>query len=153
MPTPTRSTPRAVALVLDGHSRAAAETVLALPRDVEVHVSASSDDCLCFASPRVAQRWRQPTDPAEFVVWLERQDEQHGYALIVPVTETSLVALKSHAMPPALRAKAVIGDEDAIDVALSKDRTARVAESLGIRVPKGRPVSYTHLTLPTICSV
>lgn len=141
MSTPTRPAPRAVALVLDGHSRAAAETVLALPRDVEVHVSAASDDCLCFASPLVAQRLRQPADPAEFLAWLQQLDAQHGYALIVPVTETSLIALKSHAVPAALRAKAVIGDEAAIDVALSKDHTVRVAEGLGIRVPKGRLVT------------
>lgn len=148
MTSPARSAPPAIALILDGHSRASAETVLALPRNITLHVAAAAHDALAFASPRVVQRLQQPTDPAEFIDWLVQLDSTHGYALVVPSTETSLIALKSHRVPAALRAKAVLGDEASIDVALSKHETARVAEGLGIRVPQGVMVSEAA-TAPT----
>lgn len=136
----TRGRGRPAVLVLDGHSKAAAEAVLALPAACELHVAATRAGSLAFASGRVARRLIQPEDPAGLAAWIEALDREHGYRLILPSTEASLVALKPMRLDPALRARAVLAEEASIDIALSKDDTMRVAAGLGIRVPAARLV-------------
>src|SRR5262245_28990076 len=57
-----RVTPAPRALVLDGHSRAAVETVQSLGRrGVVVHVAAETSDSLAFRSSYPERRFRQPS--------------------------------------------------------------------------------------------
>ena len=58
-------------LVLDGHSRAAVETVQSLGRaGAHVTVAAASDDALAFASRHAKRRFWQPSGPAVLADWL-----------------------------------------------------------------------------------
>jgi protein-tyrosine-phosphatase/predicted ATP-grasp superfamily ATP-dependent carboligase len=128
-------------LILDGHSKAAAAAVLALPTSGTLHVAAIEKDCLCFASPRVSRWLIQPRAVTELRAWIEQLDRAERYDLIIPSTETSLLALKADDLEPALRAKAVLPPEASLDVALDKQRTLELAESLGVPIPRGRRIA------------
>lgn len=128
-------------LILDGHSKASAETVLALPRWCEIHVAGVGTDCLAFASRRVAQRLSQPSSPRALRAWLEARDRDECYDLIVASTEASLLTIKSQTLAPPLRTKAVIPDESSLDIALDKQRTLDLAQRLGIKVPRSSLVT------------
>lgn len=125
-------------LILDGHSTAAAATVLALPRTCELHVAAMTRDCPCLASRRIAKRFIQPRTIAALRSWLEELDRTEQYGLVIPSTETSLLAVKAQNLDPGLRARAVLPSESSLDTALDKQRTLALAEKLGIRLPRGR---------------
>jgi len=43
-------------LILDGHARAAAESLLSLPQSCVLHVAATEPDALALVSPRIARR-------------------------------------------------------------------------------------------------
>jgi protein-tyrosine-phosphatase/predicted ATP-grasp superfamily ATP-dependent carboligase len=128
-------------LILDGHSKAAAAAVLALPARSELHVAATEEDCLCFASPRIARKLAQPRAVAKLRTWIEQLDRDENFDLIIPSTEASLLAVKPDDLDPALRAKAVVPSEASLDVALDKQRTLALADRLGVRIPHGRAIA------------
>ena len=125
-------------LVLDGHSRAALETLQSLGRaGVQVDVAAEAKDCLAMHSRYAARKLRQPSQEkvADFHAWLRAQDQKRNYALIVAATEASLLGLRQLAENDALRGKALIPGDDALDIALDKEKTLRLARDLGLPVP------------------
>lgn len=124
-------------LILDGHSKAAAESVLSLPRTCVLHVAAVEPDALAFASPRVTRKLIEPAIVDAMREWLVALDHHERYDLILCSTEASLLALKSGALDPRIRRKAVLPDEASLDIALDKQRTADLAQALGIRTPRG----------------
>lgn len=124
-------------LILDGHSSAAAASVLALPRECILHVAAMEDDCLCFASRRVTQRHRQPREREALRHWLCDLYTRENFDLVIPSTETSLLAVKASDLDPTLRSRCVLASEASLDTALDKRRTLEVAARLGVRVPQG----------------
>lgn len=128
-------------LILDGHSRAAAESLLSLPKSCELHVAATEPDALALISRRIARRLNQPAIVDALREWLAVLDGSEHYDLILCSTEASLLALKSGAVDPALRAKAVLPSEAALDITLDKQRTANFANSLGIKTPRGTLVT------------
>lgn len=128
-------------LILDGHSRAAAESLLSLPKSCELHVAATEPDALALVSRRIARRLVQPSIVDALREWLVVLDGSEHYDLILCSTEASLLALKSGTIDPALRAKAVLPSEAALDVALDKQRTANFAQLLGIKIPRATLVS------------
>ncbi|MDQ3289393.1 MAG: ATP-grasp domain-containing protein [Pseudomonadota bacterium] len=123
-------------LVLDGHSKAAAATVLALADFADVDVATVRLDAPSCASPRVQQRLHQQAAVDTLADWVGTADRAAGYTLIVPSTEAALVALKSQTLDPALRAKLLLPDEASIDIALDKHRTWSMARALGVPVPE-----------------
>ena len=133
-----------IALVLDGHSRAALETVQSLGRlGIRTHIAAESADILAFASRYPVLRLQQPPPlpSSSFVDWLRAVDDEHSYRLIVPTTETSLKVLVTLAEGEPLREKAVVPSNASLEVALDKDRTLSLAKELGIPVPSSRIIS------------
>ncbi|HET9835685.1 MAG TPA: ATP-grasp domain-containing protein [Rhodanobacteraceae bacterium] len=124
-------------LILDGHSKAAAESVLSLPKACVLHVGAAEPDALVFASRRPARKLVQPVAVDAFREWVCALDANEHYDLILCCTEASLLALKSEALDSNLRAKMVLPSEAALDIALDKQRTADLAQSLGIKTPRG----------------
>ena len=81
-----RSMSEMTVLVLDGHSRAALETLQSLGRaGLQVDLAAEARDCLAIHSRYVARRSRQPlrSRAADFHAWLRAQDAKRNYALIV----------------------------------------------------------------------
>jgi protein-tyrosine-phosphatase len=123
-------------LILDGHARAAAESVLSLPRSCVLHVAAVEPDALAFASPRVAYALAQPANVEALREWLLALDRRERYDLILCSTEASLLALKPDGLDPRVRAKAVLPGEPSLDIALDKRRTAELARSLDIKTPR-----------------
>lgn len=124
-------------LILDGHSKAAAESVLALPKSCELHVAANEPDAVVFASLRPARKLVQPAAVDAFREWVRALDSNEHYDLILCSTEASLLALKAEALDANLRSKMVLPAEAALDVALDKQRTADLANELGIKTPRG----------------
>jgi len=127
-------------LVLDGHSRAALETLQSLGRaGLQVDLAAEAKDCLARQSRYVTRKLQQPTQEriADFHSWLRAQHRIRNYALIVPATETSLLGLRQLNENDPLRRKAVIPADKAIDIALDKEKTWQLARELGVPAPVG----------------
>jgi protein-tyrosine-phosphatase/predicted ATP-grasp superfamily ATP-dependent carboligase len=135
---PARSMSKMTVLVLDGHSRAALETLQSLGRaGVQVDLAAEGKDCLATHSRYAARKLQQPPQKslADFHAWLRMQDQQRNYALIVPATEVSLLGFRHLDEDDPLRSKAVIPCNEAIDIALDKEKTWQLARDLRIPVP------------------
>ena len=123
-------------LVLDGHSRAALETMQSLGRaGMQVDLAAETTDCLAMHSRYAAKKLRQPSQVAEFHAWLRAEDAKRNYALIVPATEASLLALRQLDEKDPLRRKAVIPENAALEIALDKEKTWQLAHQLGVPTP------------------
>lgn len=123
-------------LILDGRSPAATECVLALATSCEAHLAAPGGRC-GYSDRNVERLLSQPEPPDQLRDWLQDLFRSERYQLVIPSTEISLQALKSGNLPPALRASMAIPEEESIDIALNKLRTAEAAARLGIAVPKG----------------
>jgi protein-tyrosine-phosphatase/predicted ATP-grasp superfamily ATP-dependent carboligase len=131
-------------LVLDGHSRAALETVQSLGRaGMQVDLAVEAQDCLAMHSRYVSRKLQQPSQEcaADFQSWLREQDSLRKYMLIVPATETSLLGLRQLDENDPLRCKAVLADDKALDIALDKDKTWQLAQHLGVPTPSGVSLS------------
>src|SRR5437899_1606553 len=135
---PARSMSKMTVLVLDGHSRAALETLQSLGRaGFQVDLAAEAKDCLAMHSRYAARKLQQPSQAADFHAWLRAEDKQHNYALIVPATETSLLMLRGLDENDPLRCKAIIPGNAALEIALDKEKTWQLARELGVPVPGG----------------
>ncbi len=123
-------------LVLDGHSRAALETMQSLGRaGMQVDLAAETESCLAMHSRYAARKLQQPSQVAKFHAWLREQDATRNYALIVPATEASLLALRQLDEKDPLRRKAVIPGNAALEIALDKEKTWQLAHQLGVPTP------------------
>jgi predicted ATP-grasp superfamily ATP-dependent carboligase len=142
-------------LVLDGHSRAAVEAVQSLGRArLEIDVAAESLDCLAMRSRYVTRKLLQPSSgPAahDFHRWLCEQDAQRNYELIVPSTETSLLSLRLLEESNSLRARAALPSNEALDIALDKNRTWQLGRELGLPAPESVLLlpANAHIDFPT----
>lgn len=126
-------------LVLDGHSRAAVETVQSLGRaGVEIDVASESRPCAAMRSRYATRKLNQPLPlaPDDFHRWLRAQDRQRNYELIVPTTETSLTSLRLLSESDCLRRRAVLPGDKALDVALDKFKTWQLGRELGVPAPE-----------------
>ncbi|HEY4678988.1 MAG TPA: ATP-grasp domain-containing protein, partial [Candidatus Angelobacter sp.] len=135
-----RSMSEITVLVLDGHSRAALETLQSLARaGVRVDLAAEAQDCLAMHSRYVSRKLQQPSQEhaADFQAWLREQDKLRNYSLIVPATETSLLSLRQLSKDDPLRRKAVIAGDKALEIALDKEKTWQLAHQLGVPAPGG----------------
>lgn len=133
-------------LVLDGHSRAALETLQSLGRaglQVDIAAESKNKDCLAFRSRYAARKLLQPAQErvADFHAWLRAQDEKRNYELIVPATEASLLGFRSLDEGDPLRRKAVLPGNNSLDIALDKEKTCNLARDLGISVPQSTLIS------------
>ncbi len=131
-------------LVLDGHSRAALETLQSLGRAcVQVDLAAEAQDCLAMHSRYISRKLQQPAQEraADFHAWLRDQDKLRNYALIVPATETSLLGLRQLDENDPVRRKAIIAADKAVNIALDKEKTWKLAHQLGVPAPRGVLIS------------
>lgn len=124
------------ALVLDGHSAAALESVLSLGRrGAQVDVACEREDCIAFHSRRVARALKQPPVGPGASDWLLQVHRERGYDLIVPSTEVGLLLLSSLDDHHPVRGKATLPSRAALEIALDKQATQALAAGLGIAVP------------------
>ena len=70
--------------------------------------------------------------------WLTELDARFAFTLIVPTTETSLRWLRALPEDHPVRRKAVLPSDAALDAALDKSTTTRIARELGLPVPASR---------------
>lgn len=132
------------ALVLDADQPSAIAIIRSLARrGLEVHVASAESNPLGAYSRHAGSRFRYPdplTDETGFISWLEDQTRSQVYALVVPVTERSVVPLMRHRDRFDPRVLAVAPSEG-LQTALDKDRTLNLAASLGLKVPRSRLVN------------
>ncbi|MEP6501833.1 MAG: ATP-grasp domain-containing protein [Betaproteobacteria bacterium] len=80
-----------------------------------------------------------PAEPvAAGVAWLTELDARFGFTLIVPTTEASLRWLRALPEDHPVRRKAQLPSDAALDAALDKSTTTRIARELGLPVPAAR---------------
>jgi protein-tyrosine-phosphatase/predicted ATP-grasp superfamily ATP-dependent carboligase len=125
------------ALVLDGHSRAALETLQSLGRrGIAVDLSAERD-CLGWRSRYCHRPLRQPQDGD----WVEGLFTKDRHALLVPSTEVSLRAVLRLPEAHAARRAAVLAPTRSLEIALSKQLTWELARALNLPVPRSRLIA------------
>lgn len=126
-------------LVLDADQASALAIVRSLGRQgVVVHVAHDQDRPLAAYSRHAAQSLRYPDplrDESAFVDWLVHHLAQAAVALVIPVTERTLV--------PIMRQRQRFDDRliamapsDALEQVLDKDRTLELARRLGVPTPR-----------------
>ena len=71
-----------------------------------------------------------------FRSWLADLDAESRYDLIVVSTEGSLLPFRQFDESDALRVKAILPSNQALDIALDKHRTWEHARAIGIQVPE-----------------
>jgi protein-tyrosine-phosphatase len=138
------------ALVLDAQSRAGTEVVQALGRaGVAVDIAADARDALIMRSRHVRKSAVQPVDSPALIQWLRESNAASRYELIVPATETSLVALEELDERDDLRRRALLPSKESMAIALSKERTWLLAQQLGIPVPQSRLLTQVNSSTPS----
>lgn len=134
-------------LVLDADGRAGVACVQSLgAAGHDVHVGVRKLGSLTEQSRWCAQVHAQPAaEPVEAgAAWLVDLDARLGFALVVPTTEASLRWLRSLPETHAVRRKAVLPSDVALDAALDKATTSAIARELGLPVPAAREIAQ-HL--------
>jgi protein-tyrosine-phosphatase/predicted ATP-grasp superfamily ATP-dependent carboligase len=136
-------------LVLDGQSRAAVESLQALGRaGVEVHVAAERADCASFHSRYARGKYLYSSyGPDQLLSWVRQVDLQCNFELVIPSTESSLVAFKNLHESDPLRLKAVLPSDCALEVALDKEKTRQLAIETGVRVPAATVIKHSSTAL------
>jgi protein-tyrosine-phosphatase/predicted ATP-grasp superfamily ATP-dependent carboligase len=140
------------ALILDGHSRAAVETVQALgrggiPVDVASHVPSLA------GRSRYCRRALVQPDAAgadAFLEWVESTVAASACRLVVPTTENSLRCFVGRRVSEHLRQMAVLPSDESLQIALSKELTRERAAALGVRVPRSRLLTAESLHSPPL---
>lgn len=136
-------------LVLDGHSRAALETAQSLGRrGARLRVAAVERDGLALRSRWSVDRVLQPRSGEQLTPWIEAQVGDFDPALVVPATETSLLALRALPLDHPARQRAVLSDNEALDTFLDKEQTRKHAEQVGVPVPATRLIEGTAAEPP-----
>jgi protein-tyrosine-phosphatase/predicted ATP-grasp superfamily ATP-dependent carboligase len=125
-------------LILGGHSNAALEAAQSLGRrGACITVASEVPDCLAFRSRYVSEKVLQPASlrDAEAADWLLDWDRKRRFDLVVPSEDVSLGMVRALGEGEPLRAKAILPDDAALDVALDKQATHDLARALGVPVP------------------
>lgn len=146
-----RATSGQTVLLLDADSRVGTACLQSLgPRGHRVHVGVRR-----LGAPAESSRWchrvhpQPPAEPvAAGVTWLTELDERFGFALIVPTTEASLRWLRALPEDHPARVKAVLPSDAALDAALDKSTTGRIARELGLPVPATRELAQCAAGTP-----
>ena len=128
-------------LVLDADGRAGVACVQSLGAAGHVvHVGVRKLGSLTEQSRWCHQVHAQPAaEPAQGgVAWLLELDRRHDFALILATTEASLRWLRALPEEHPVRRKAVLPSNAALDAALDKATTTRIARELGLPVPSSR---------------
>jgi predicted ATP-grasp superfamily ATP-dependent carboligase len=128
------------ALVLDARLRQALVTVRSLgKRGLSVAAAEAFADVPAFSS-----RWCRRADvcPAEeggaaYLAYLERWLERTGARVVIPSSDGTVALLRRHRERLQRRIRIALAQEGALTVAVNKERTLAIAQSLGIGVPRG----------------
>lgn len=131
-------------LVLDADGRAGVACVQSLGAAGHVvHVGVRKLGSLTEQSRWCRQVLVQPAaEPVDTgSAWLVDLDARHDFALILATTEASLRWLRALPEDHPVRIKAVLPSNAALDAALDKSVTSRIARELGLPVPSSRELA------------
>lgn len=134
---------RGTVLVLDVDQPAALAVLRSLARrGLRVEVASTDTRAIGRRSRHASACWCHPdplADAAAFVQWLQDHLRAHAYALVIPLTERSVVPLSQQRdrFAPGLIA---VADADALAQVIDKQRTVALAATLDIPVPLAEPV-------------
>ncbi len=130
-------------LVLDGDQTSALAVVRSLGYSgLVVDVASAFESPICAASrhTRLCARYPDPLqDESRFIDWINERMESGGYALIIPVTERTLVPLLRH-REAIDDTRIAMAPSDALEQVLDKERTVALATRLDIPVPRSWPI-------------
>lgn len=134
---------RRAVLVLDADQTSALAVVRSLGRQaIEVHVASADEAPIAGTSRHARQRLQYP-DPmrneAAFIDWLQERLRTPDYALVIPVTERTLVAMLRH-RGRLDEARLAIAPAEALEQVLDKEQTMALARRLSVAVPRSEPV-------------
>lgn len=125
-------------LVTDGHYKHALGIVRSLGREHEVFVVAPRRLAMAGVS-RFAHRLLvapSPSEPAEFVAWLDRAMRRHRFDQVIPVGAAACEALSHHRDRWEPSCRIVLPAPEQMARALDKRTSAALATELGIDVPR-----------------
>jgi predicted ATP-grasp superfamily ATP-dependent carboligase len=126
-------------LVLDGDQVSTLAIVRSLGRgSIVVDVASAAGRPLAGFSRHVRSCLRHPDpmrDEDAFVAWLEHWTREHPSAIVIPVTERTVVPIHQNRHRLAMD-RIAIAPRDALEQVLDKDRTLALAASLGVPVPR-----------------
>lgn len=132
------------ALILDAELRQSLVAVRSLGRR-GMRVAALEVDNRAATVPTFSSRWcgerlvapAHDHDPRRFVAHLERWVEANRPRVLIASSELTLDVIRRFRDRLERRARVALASEDALAVAINKDRTLAVARALGIGVPRG----------------
>lgn len=108
-------------------------------RGVSVLAAGPSDTSIGFYSRYASARFVYPSpqkEPEQFVEALLAAIERYRVKIVMPVVEPTLVALNRYRERIEPYATLAMAPRESVDLSLSKERQVRLAEQLGIPVPK-----------------
>ena len=130
-------------LVLDADQPAALAVLRSLARQgLRVEVASTDTRAIARRSRHASACWCHPdplADAGGFVQWLQDHLQVHRYALVIPLTERTVVPLSQqrNRFSPGLIA---VADTEALAQVIDKQRTVALAGTLDIPVPLAEPV-------------
>jgi predicted ATP-grasp superfamily ATP-dependent carboligase len=128
-------------LLLDGHCQAAVVFVRSLGRaGHEVAVGSAEGSFAPASLSRYCRlHWRYPPageGAGRFLAALQSFVGEHGFDLVVPLTDATVWPLAQHASEFARRTRLAVGSAEACLLAADKHQTIGLAQELGVAVPE-----------------
>jgi predicted ATP-grasp superfamily ATP-dependent carboligase len=131
--------------VLDGAERQSLVSVRSLGRaGLRVGVFDWRQSVPAFSSRWAATTGQLPdcsADPSTFVNRLQDLVERYSVRVVIPARDGTIEALREHRASLDHRSTVALAGEDAMRIAVDKNRTLELAQSLGIPVPRTASVN------------
>lgn len=108
-------------------------------RGISVVAAAPTEKAIGFSSRYATQRWVYPSPsekPASFVASIRDGIERYGVRLVMPVVESTLVALNERREEIETHAPLAAASKEAVDLSLDKQQQVQLARRIGIPTPK-----------------
>lgn len=130
------------ALVLDGRLRQSLTAVRALGRRGLRVAALATRDTLPAAT--LSSRWCQhkfvcpaPEGTQEYLAYLLQILQTHRPRVIIPASDGTIDLLRQHRQELEQYTKVALSQESALSIAVNKEQTLTMAQSVGIAIPKG----------------
>ena len=138
-------------LVLDADMVSALATARSLYRyGLTVDVASAAERAIATYSNTVNRCFRYPdplTDEPGFIEWLVRRTTETTYALVIPITERTVVPIAGH-RARFNQTRLAIASDIALNAALDKARTLTLAHDLNIVAPHSVQIEYADHLAP-----
>ncbi len=138
-------------LVLDADMVSALATARSLRRyGLTVDVASAAERAIATYSNTVNRCFRYPdplTDEPGFIEWLVRRTTETTYALVIPITERTVIPIANH-RARFNQTRLAIASDTALNAALDKARTLALAHDLNIAAPHSVQIGHADHLAP-----